>query len=477
MKKFLLLSAALSSMLLAKTVNFDTVLKESLQNNLELKAKRLNIDKAKADFEIAKGYDWGKFVFSEEISRSNNALYVFGMKLESREATFRDFGFSDFLNGVGYALNNSNDFNTFKSFMTNPSMAKALLSTAPKDLNYPASRNNFKTKFVYEVPIFTGFKLKYAKEMAKLQILANKFKYQQDKNKLAIEVLKAYNGAVAAKYFIDALKKAKETTSSFVKMIKNFKNVGMATETDLLQAKKRDSEVDSMIVEAKSKYALALSYLRFLSGDEKISDVGDFKVIISPNASLVELKKIALKNRGDLKWMQKNVETMQKKVKMDSSVKYPMIGAHIEYGFNDNQLININANKDYYVAAIGLNYNIFDKTQKAKIQKSKIEAMQTAYYYKYMKRGIALEVEQKYLNLKSKAAVLKNKIINKDLAEEILKKYTYMYKQGMINMTILLMKEADARKARAELIKARYDEALAAAELKAALGDLVKESK
>jgi outer membrane protein TolC len=260
-------------------------------------------------------------------------------------------------------------------------------------------------------------------------------------------------------------------------MIKNFKNVGMATETDLLQAKKRDSEVDSMIVEAKSKYALALSYLRFLSGDEKISDVGDFKVIISPNASLVELKKIALKNRGDLKWMQKNVETMQKKVKMDSSVKYPMIGAHIEYGFNDNQLININANKDYYVAAVGLNYNIFDKTQKAKIQKSKIEAMQTAYYYKYMRRGIALEVEQKYLNLKSKAAVLKNKIINKDLAEEILKKYTYMYKQGMINMTILLMKEADARKARAELIKARYDEALAAAELKAALGDLVKESK
>ena len=104
MKKFLLLSAALSSMLLAKTVNFDTVLKESLQNNLELKAKRLNIDKAKADFEIAKGYDWGKFVFSEEISRSNNALYVFGMKLESREATFRDFGFSDFLGGVSQAL-------------------------------------------------------------------------------------------------------------------------------------------------------------------------------------------------------------------------------------------------------------------------------------------------------------------------------------------------------------------------------------
>jgi outer membrane protein TolC len=474
MKKFFLISAALSGMLLAKTVNFDTVLKESLQNNPELKAKKLNIDKAQADLETAKGYDWGKLVFSEEISRSNNALYVFGMKLESREATFRDFGFSDFITPLGAALMKAN------SNSLTPADAAAMnsmLGMAPKDLNYPGARNNFKTKFVYEVPIFTGFKLKYAKEMAKLQVLANKFKYQNDKNKLAIEVLKAYNGAVAAKYFIDALKKAKETTSSFVKMIENFKNVGMATDTDLLQAKKRDSEVDAMMTEAKSKYALALSYLRFLSGDEKISDVGDFKVIISPNASLEELKEIALKNRGDLKWMQKNVETMQKKVKMDSSVKYPMIGAHLEYGWNDNQLVNINSNKDYYVAAVGLNYNIFDKSENVKIQKSKIEALQTAYYYKYMKKGIALQVEQKLLELKSKAAVLKNKIINKDLAEEILKKYTYMYKQGMINMTILLMKEADARKARAELIKAKYDEALAAAELKAALGDLVKESK
>jgi len=455
MKKILMISAALSTLLMAKTVNFDTVLKESLSNNLELKAKKLNIDKAEADLKTAKGYDWGKLVFSEEISRSNNALYVFGMKLESREANFKDFGLASY----------------------NPMLGPAALYVEPKDLNYPDARSNFKTKFVYEVPIFTGFKLKYAKEMAKLQVLANKFKFANDKNRLAIEVLKAYNGAVAAKYFISALEKAKETTSSFVKMITDFKDVGMATETDLLQAKKRDSEVDAMLTEAKNKYALALSYLRFLSGDDEISDVGDFKVIVSPNADLDELKKTALKNRNDLKWMQKNVETMKKKVKMDASTKYPTIGAHLEYGWNDNQLNNIDPDKDYYVAAVGLNYTLFDNSERAKVEKSKIEAMQTAYYYKYMKKGVGLQVEQKFLDLKAKAAVLKNKIINKDLAEEILKKYEFMYKQGMINMTILLMKEADLRKARAELIKAKYDEALAAAELKAALGDLVKESK
>ena len=471
MKKILLLSACLS--LFAKTVDFNTVLNETLKNNLELKAKKLNVDKAKADLKKAKGYNWGKITLGEEISKTNNALYVFGMKLESREATFRDFGFSDFLGPMGRALMVADDATAGN---LNPASMSGVLDIKPDDLNNPGSRTNFKTKLIYEVPLFTGFKLKYAKEMAKLQVKANKFKYSHDKDKLAIEVLKAYNGAVAAKYFINALKIAKKTTTSFVKMIKDFYDQGMATNIDLLQAKKRDNEIDAMLIEAKNKYQLALSYLRFLSDDENIDGVKDFKVIFTPNKSLKELINIALKSRNDLKWMRENVKTMQKKVKMDKSEYYPMVGAHLEYGFNDNTF-TLSTKKDYYLAAVGMNWKLFDKSRNANIEKSKIEAMQTNYYYKYMKKGIALDVKQKYLNFKSKHAIVKEKIINKELAEEILKKYTYMYKQGMINITILLMKEAEARKARAELIKAKYDEALAAAELKQAIGDLLKEHK
>ena len=477
MKKIFLLTAACLA-LFAKNVDFKTVLKETLNSNLELKAKKLNIAKAAADFKKAEGFDLGKLIFNEQISRTNDPLYVFGMKLESREATFRDFGFSDFLGGVGQALQMAGgNFGTFSQLMSNPALQNSLLNTAPHDLNYPKPRTNFKTSIVYEVPIFTGFKITYAKEMAKLQIEAQKFKYAHDKKALAIEVLKAYNGAVAAKEFIKALKIAKKTTASFVKIIKDFYNQGMATQVDLLQAKKRDNEVDTMLIEAENKYQLALSYLQFLSDDPTISGVEDFEVIYPPNATLNKLIKLALLNRSDLKWMQKNEETMQKKVKFDESVKYPMIGAHLEYGWNDNQFNNINSQKDYYLLAVGLKWNIFDKSRDADIEKSKIEALQTNYYYQYMKKGIALDVKQKYLDFKDKAAVVKEKEINKELAEEILKKYTYMYKQGMINVTILLMKEAEARKARAELIKAKYDEALAAAKLQQAIGEMLKESK
>ena len=452
MKKFLLLSACLS-LVFSKSVDFDTVLQETLKNNLQLKAKKLNIKKAEADLKKAKAMNYGKVTIGEQVSRTNDPLYVFGMKLESREAAMSDFGFT-----------------------VMPPAGTPVGSVKPDALNNPGSRTNVKTNIVYEVPIFTGFKLKYAKEMAALQVKANKFKYSHDKKALAIEVLKAYNGAVAAKYFVEALKVAKKTTSSFVKMIEAFYRNGMATEVDLLQAKKRDNEVSAYLVEAENKYQLALSYLRFLSGDDSIDGVKDFKIVLSANEDLKTLIKTALNSRSDLKWMKENVKTMEKKVKFTEADKYPMVGAHLEYGFNDNTF-TLSPKKDYYLAAVGMKWKIFDKSVDSDVEKSKIEANQVNDYYKYMKQGIKLQVKQKYLNLKAKKALVKEKETNKELAEEILKKYTYMYKQGMINITILLMKEAEARKARAELIKAKYDEALAAAELKQAIGDSLKESK
>ncbi len=451
MKKIVLNLAPL--LMFATTINFDTALKEAYSNNNELKAKKLNIEMAKQDLNKAKSYDWGRLFISEDITRTNNPLYVFGNKLESREATMGDFGFTAI-----------------------PPAGTPVGSVVPDALNNPAPRTNFKTKFVYEAPIFTGFKIKYAKEISKLQIKANQFKYGRDKNKLAIEVLKAYNGVVAAKYFIKALKSAKETTTSFVNMTNDLYSQGMIVKSDVLSAEARDSEVDAKMIEAKNKYNLALAYLRFLTGDKEITNVRDFKVIISPRSRLEDLQKMALNDRNDVKWMQQNVATMQKKVKMDESIKYPTAGVHLEYGFNDNRITPI-LPKDYWLAAANIKYNFINAGDKEELEKSKIQSKQTAYYYAHMKNGIKLDVEQKLLNLRAKTSIINVKIKNKDLAHSVLNQYKEMYKNGLVNIAILLMKQSEVQKADAELIKAKYDQAIAAAELKLAIGSEIKENK
>jgi outer membrane protein TolC len=260
-------------------------------------------------------------------------------------------------------------------------------------------------------------------------------------------------------------------------MTQNLFSQGMIVKSDVLSAEARESGVDAKMIEAKNQYNLALAYLRFLTGNNDITDVRDFRVIISPDSNLLTLQNNAIQNRNDVKWMKENVKTMRKKVKMDSSVKYPMIGAHIEYGMNDDEFV-IDANKDYYLFAANLTYNFINAGDKEEIQKSKIKANQIALYYKHMQNGIKLDVEQKLLNLKAKTAVIQTKIKNKDLAKEVLNRYKEMYQNGLVNIAILLMKQAESQKADAELIKAKYDQAIAAAELKLAIGSsILKENK
>jgi len=438
----------LPALMLASTVSFEQALNDAYTNNNELKAKKLNIEMAKEDLSKAKMFDFGRLYFQETFSRTNNALYVFGDKLNQREATFMDFGANQF---------------------TGPSALKV----APENLNYPHLRDNYSTKIAYDLPIFTGFKIKYAKEIAKLQVKAKKFKYQRDKNKLAIEVLKAYNGAVAAKYFIEALKSAKNTTTSFVKMTKNMYKQGIIVKSDVLSAEARDSDVDAKLIEAKNRYKLALAYLKFLTGNSDIDGVKDFKIVISPETDLSTLQNEALNNRNDVKYMKANVDTMKNKVKMDKSVYYPTIGAHLEYGQN-NENPKLDRNKDYYLLSAQLTYNFLNPGDTEQAQKSKIMAEQTALYYKHMQNGIKMQVEQKLLNLKAKTALIKAKVRNRDLAETVLHQYKTMYKNGIINITRLLMKQSEKQKADAELIKAKYDQAIAAAELELAIGKSIK---
>ena len=292
MRSMKMLCLIIPSLIMAKSVTFDEALQLSLQNNHELKAKKLEVDKAKASLQEAKGSELGVLKFNENISRTNHAGYVFGMKMGQRQATFGDFGF---------------DIHAM-SLMTPPTM-NDFMQTAPNALNNPEAVTNYETKLTYEIPLFAGFKIQNAKTMMELQIKANEFRYKADEKTLALEVLKAYNGAVAAKQFIKATKMAKEATNAFVHFADEMFKEGFTTKIDVKQAEAYDLDVDAKTIEAKNSFDLAIAYLKFLSDDTDISDVSDFKNFDILQANLQDLQRNALQNREDLNWMNLNKET------------------------------------------------------------------------------------------------------------------------------------------------------------------------
>ena len=68
------------------------------KSNLEIKVAQDEVRMKELDVDVAKGYNYGTLDLVINALRSNDAGNVFGFKLQSREATFGDFGFADFLN-------------------------------------------------------------------------------------------------------------------------------------------------------------------------------------------------------------------------------------------------------------------------------------------------------------------------------------------------------------------------------------------
>jgi len=442
----------------AKTVSFNQALKETEKNNIELKAKSYEIKLAKESIKEPDAYKKGNFTFDETVSRTNNAGYVFGMKMSSREATFGDFGFKDFLGWQASGM---------------PGGSQGVLKMEPKDLNYPDARNNFETKFTYEIPIFTGYKLENAKTMAELQLKAKIAKFTYDKKKLGLEVLKAYNGAVTAKKFIAMTKNATKIAKHFQEMAQDLYDSGLTRYIDVEQAKMAAYSISTKTKEAKTQFRLALAYLRFLTSDKSIKDVRGMKNFRFSTLNLKKLQKLALSNRDDLKWMDKNAKTMKTKIAFDSSDELPTIGAHAEYGFNDNKF-NISTNKDYYLVAVGLKQKLFDgKLTSIKKQKAKIEYMKTLEYQKLMKEGIQLEVEKNLKDYLTQSKTLREKQKTQKMAENILKEMENIYKNNLkfrTNMTYLLFSFGKMLEAQADTIKSEYQKSMTAGKLKLAIG-------
>ncbi len=449
MYRFYLYLLLFSSYGLAQTINYEDVISQTLENNNKLKLQELNIESSKLDIQKVNGLSYGKLELNHEVMRTNHPGYIFNSKLSSREASFNDFG--------------ANDFITYGS------------NYIPDNLNNPEPRNNFSTKITYDIPLFTGFKLLNQEELLKIKNKAQLLKLTLDKRALEFEVLKAYNAAVVAKEFIEATKQAKYAVSQFVKSANEFYNEGLVTKIDTKQAKVQELKVQSKVTQAQNKFDIAIAYLRFLSSNEKLSNVKSLKLFkLNNNQKLKSLYKEAIENRIDLKMLNISKNAMEKNVDLNKSSFYPNIYSHLEYGVNDDSL-NFSSSKDYYMGLLGLKYTIFDTSRDVDLQKSKIALNKTKLNLNQLEDAIKLELEKAFLNLKAKGKIYLEKIEAKELSFEVLEQSKLMYKNQLISMTELLKQEASYRENEAELIMASYEKSIAQARLKLALGKSLRD--
>ncbi len=401
-------------------------LQEALQivqeENLEIQVA--NYEEKIKDFEarIAAGYSYGSLDLVSTAMRSNDAGNVFGFKLASREATFSDFGFSDFL-----------------SHSPSP-MATSVLSVQPRDLNYPETRNHYQTKVVYKVPLYTGGELQQYRRISKALHKLSKLDAVQAKQQKLFETKKSFYDLSLLDTFIENLEQIKANIQTLEEMVVEMIAEGYAKKVDLLEVQTKKASVVRMINKAKANERLAYEYLSFLLN----RDVSSIKYVFDLAPLPARKTQSYVQNSIDVQKAQLGLKMRKMAVEQKRSSFLPKVGAFAEYGSADNEFLNDFRDKDSYTFGAKLTWNLFNGgIDDNKLQIAKIKRAQMRQKLDLAKKGIALKVDRIKTNIQSCEFDIESLRKEKELKNEVYENYLGRYQEKLVAINDVLIKQSE----------------------------------
>ncbi|RUM68589.1 MAG: TolC family protein [Sulfurospirillum sp.] len=461
--KYLWLFAFFCTFLYAEDLNtskpyVDLPLKEALRltnaQNIEIDIAEFDRQIAQLGVKVAKGYNYGKADVTLMGLRSNDAGNVFGFKLQSREATFGDFGFDQFLSGFGQAMMNPDgtmaDFQTFAQNFGNPQAQKQLLGTVPDKLNYPDARNHFDLKVRYMLPLYTGYKLtgykKIAENMARMALL-DKQKVEAEKS---FEVRKSYYNISLLDKFEHDLTMIRNNIVQLRDATKDFMKEGYAKKTDLMEVESKLSNVDRMLFEARANRELAYDFLAFLL-DHKIKSIKH--VSLDTFDSKIPLENVLKRNR-DIKKAELGYKIEGQMVDVTGAAFKPEVGAFVEYGSSDDTFLGHFKDHDRYTFGVQAKMNIFNGgSDYYKLQQEKLKRLKVRRQVELAKKGIALKYKKittEIANADKQIESLKKEL---ELAQQIYENYQDRYKEGLASINDVVIKQSEQIQKLLKLLK------------------------
>ena len=388
------------------------------EDNLEIKAAQYELQSTEAKTAQASAMNWGTLDLIFNAANSDDAGNVFGFKLTSRQASFGDFGFSEFS-------------------LTNPD----ILSVKPEDLNNPGSTNFYQTKLEYTLPIYVGGKISgytdISRSMEKMQGL------EKDKtiNDKIYETRKAF-------YDMGLLEQAIKNLTTINENIARLENTthymireGYAKRIDLLEVQAKRSNVERKLHEMKANEELLYHYLSFLLNRE----VKQIKVPESEVKASGFTTEEILDRNVDIKKAETGLEIRSRMVDVSRSGYLPQVGLKADVqssaiDLDDYDMIDNGS----YTAGVQLKWNLFSGGSDAnKVQEAKVNALKTKTQVELAKKGISLQVDKIRTEIASLDYEIESLSKELELSTEIYKSYEERYREQLASMNDLIIKQSE----------------------------------
>lgn len=455
----LALALAMAAPALAETLDFSQCVDLALKQNPGLSATKSQIAQAEAAVNQAKGTRMPKVTLSLNGVRTNDALNAFGLKLGQRNASFADFGFADFLSQMPGLLGG-----------TVP--ASQLLAITPDALNHPDAVTNFNTRIEAAMPLYTGGMIEGYVQQAQSFMVAAQNGDQAARQQVIFHVLQAYDGAHAARAYVEVAKQGEIAAQAYVKMIDSLVKQGVVVKSDLLSAQIFQENVRIQLQQAQNGADSAVEELHLLLG-MPLSEPLDIGPRVEPTllpGRVTELREQALANHPGINAMRAQLAAADGNIQVAKSGRYPQVGVMLRQDWNDK---NLGFESSSYTLGAQLSWNVFDAgVTSAAVNRATASKLELASRLQAAESGVAYQVGDAMRKADEAQKRLAVHELSVAQAQEALNLVEKRYQNGVTTLVELLGARTQLDKARADRVAAQYDLAVQRASVRLAVGNL-----
>src|SRR6516164_6444116 len=264
----------------------------ALEKNPLRKAALADTKAALAGVREAQSFLMPHVTFSEQATRGNDPVYVFGSKLRQQRFTTDDF-----------ALNK---------------------------LNTPLPYGNFTTRFGGTWSLFDSFASWHSINRAKEMKVAASHQLERTDQEILFRVVQSYYGVLLATKQLDVAEQSERTAKSIMDRSQVRYDAGLVVESDLLSAKVRMARREQEFIRARNNLELARAQLNTAMGVPANSQYQPDDSLTETTltaGSLPDLEQEALTTRPDLKRIEAQQSAQELSIAIAKSSFGPRLNA------------------------------------------------------------------------------------------------------------------------------------------------------
>jgi len=411
-------------------------IQQALKQSPDVNVARAGIQEARADAALARSQFLPQLNVTEDMSRGNDPVYVFGTKLRQQRFAMADF-----------------DLNA---------------------LNRPAALSNFATRLSGSWMAFDSFRTQKLIRSADLAQSSAATSAKAVDQKIVFDVVQAYQGILYAARQVAVAQHELETAQALLSSVDDRVKAGLAVESDRMSAQVNEAAMKQDLIVAQGELDLAWAQLRMTMGMPNLaqSTLQAIEPKEFPQNSLEQELQTAANTRPDLGALAQAQSAQSLAVSAARMSYGPRVSA---YG-NWEEDRGRDSGGTNWVAGIQVNIDILPFSKRAQLArqsaaKSRVDAQLNSY-----RQQVRLQVSRAHIQRQTAKQSLDTAKAAIDQATESLRILKNRYNAGLATVTDLLRAEDAERQAQATYWAAVYGNTVAYAGVLFATGTLTPDA-